>query len=118
LLFLLDTVKTYVGGDKRSASVEAKALTADINTQFLTKPTALTRDPTEPGAYLVIDAWNHSIRRVNPAGVLSTLAGGKQGFKNGAGLSAQFYNPTGMVVDPNTGSIYVADSGIVSALPY
>ena len=55
------------------------------------------------------DANNHRIRKITPAGVVSTLAGtGTEGFANGAGNTAQFKNPTGVAVD-SSGNVYVAD---------
>src|ERR1017187_1417676 len=60
----------------------------------------------------IADTWNHTIRQVTPAGVVTTLAGsaGNFGSADGAGNSAQFYQPQGMAVD-GSGNIYVADTG-------
>jgi sugar lactone lactonase YvrE len=64
------------------------------------------------GNVFVGDTFNHRIRKITPAGVVSTLAGtGVQGYKNGEGLSeAQFYEPRGVAVDAQ-GNVYVADYG-------
>jgi sugar lactone lactonase YvrE len=61
------------------------------------------------GNLWVPDQSNHAIRKVTPAGVVTTLAGnGKEGFADGAGSGAQFNNPTGLT--PATdGSVIVAD---------
>ncbi len=106
-------VKTIAGGEKRSASIEAKAVANDANSQQLTKPTTVCVDPREANCYFVIDLWAHALRRINAQSVLVTVAGGKMGKQNGSGAGgvAQFHNPSHAVVDPQSGSIYVADSG-------
>src|SRR3954471_2167529 len=49
------------------------------------------------------------IRKITPDGLVSTLAGGTQGFQDGDGLAAKFNRPTGLGIDKD-GSIYVADN--------
>ena len=62
------------------------------------------------GNVYVADSYNHLIRKITPAGVVSTLAGtGTEGFADGTGDTAQFYFPTGVAVD-SYGNVYVADS--------
>jgi sugar lactone lactonase YvrE len=62
------------------------------------------------GNVYVADHGNHTIRKVTPAGVVTTLAGlaGSLGSADGTGRSAQFYGPWGVAVD-SAGSVYVAD---------
>jgi sugar lactone lactonase YvrE/Tfp pilus assembly protein PilE len=61
------------------------------------------------GTVYVADYNNHSIRKITPAGVVSTLAGsGTAGFADGTGAAAQFFQPTGVAVDAS-GTVYVAD---------
>ncbi len=60
----------------------------------------------------VADTWNHLIRQVTSAGVVTTLAGfaGNAGTNNGTGTSAQFNQPQGLTVDA-AGNVYVGDTG-------
>ncbi len=61
------------------------------------------------GNVYVADQRNNMIRKISPAGVVATLAGGgAPGSSNGAGTSAMFNGPTGVAVDAS-GNIYVAD---------
>ena len=63
------------------------------------------------GNVYVADSDNNTIRKVTPAGVVTTLAGssGQRGSADGAGAAASFYNPTGVAVD-GAGNVYVADT--------
>lgn len=61
------------------------------------------------GNVYVVEKYNDSIRRITPAGVVTTLAGGTAGYADGSGAAAQFNNPTGIDVD-SAGTIYVADT--------
>lgn len=63
----------------------------------------------------VADTANSTVRRITPAGVVSTLAGlpGIAGHKDGSGLGAWFNQPRDVSVS-STGFIYVADTGNAS----
>ena len=72
-------------------------------------PSALAVDKV--GNVYVADTQNNRIRKITPAGVVSTLAGsGVAGFSDGNGTSASFKSPTGIALD-SSGNVYVADSG-------
>src|SRR5208283_333227 len=64
------------------------------------------------GNVYVADSANHIIRKMTPAGVVTTLAGlsGHAGTNDGTGSMVRFNYPDGIAVD-NTGNIYVADTG-------
>lgn len=59
----------------------------------------------------VADTYSHTIRKITPTGIVSTLAGlaGASGHTDGTGSSARFGFPMGVAVDKN-GNIYVADT--------
>ena len=59
----------------------------------------------------VADTSNHTIRKITPAGAVTTLAGlaGSQGSADGTGSAAQFRYPSGVATD-SSGNVYVADS--------
>ncbi len=73
-------------------------------------PTGIAVGPR--GFIYLCDSQNNRIRRVTPAGTVTTIAGSgfKGGFLDGPGRAASFNFPTGIDVAPD-GTIYVADSG-------
>jgi len=61
------------------------------------------------GNVYVAGNHNHRIRRVTPAGVVTTLAGSAHaGYRDGGVLLAEFHNPVDVTVD-GAGSLYVVD---------
>ena len=63
------------------------------------------------GNVFVADMSNDTIRKITPAGMVSTLAGqaGMSGGLNGVGAGAQFNNPFAVAVD-GADNVYVSDS--------
>lgn len=62
----------------------------------------------DDGTVYVADRRNHRIRKVTPAGAVTTLAGSTLGFADGTGATARFNNPAGVAV-AGDGTVYVAD---------
>ena len=67
------------------------------------------------GTLYFADSGNHRIRRIDPSGAISTIAGtGVAGFSGDGGPAtwARLRNPRGIAVNPwDKGAIYIADSG-------
>ena len=68
--------------------------------------------PDGAGNLYIADANNHRIRKVDAAGMITTVAGdGTPGFggDGGPAVAAQLRSPTGVAVD-GAGNLYIADS--------
>ncbi|SFC30403.1 NHL repeat-containing protein [Algibacter lectus] len=89
---LAGVVTTFAGGS--SGFVDGMGNAAKFN-----KPSGLTTDAD--GNIYVADLENQSIRKITTAGVVSTLAGGTEGYNNGTGSSAQFKDPRAIVLSNN-----------------
>lgn len=65
------------------------------------------------GNLYVADSGNHRIRKVTPAGVITTIAGtGSGGFSGDGGpaTAAQLFSPQGVALD-GRGTLYIGDTG-------
>ena len=94
-------VSSVAGGGSAPGVADGTGTGATIKS-----PLGLTTDAQ--GNIYYTENYNHSVRKITPAGVLTTLAGGVQGFADGTGSAAQFYTPFGICAD-NAGNVYVAD---------
>jgi alpha-tubulin suppressor-like RCC1 family protein/sugar lactone lactonase YvrE len=76
------------------------------------QPWGLARDGA--GNLYVSEAGRHRTRRIAPDGVISTIAGngtGSLGGDGGPAARAQLASPRGLAFDPDSGDLFVADSG-------
>ena len=63
------------------------------------------------GTIYVADAGeSNRIRKISPDGNITILAGGNEGFADGAGVAASFNTPSALALGPD-GNLYVADTG-------
>ena len=96
-------VSTFVGTGEAGA-VDGSSTVASFNSPYDVATDAL-------GNFYVADNTNNKIRKISPAGLVTTLAGsGTQGSADGMGAAASFYAPAGIEVDA-VGNVYVADTG-------
>jgi len=100
-----DIVTTVAGSPGVAGSADGTGSAAQFNTLR-----GLAVDPA--GNIYVTDLDDATIRKVTPAGVVTTLAGlaGLSGSDDGTNSDARFYKPIGIAVD-GAGNLFVADSG-------
>jgi DNA-binding beta-propeller fold protein YncE len=74
------------------------------------RPTGVACD--DLGNVYVADSQNNAIRKVTPAGVVTTVAGAKSpGTADGVGAAARFSTPGDLTYDPIENALYVVDWG-------
>lgn len=98
-------VTTWAGQLGTAGTADGTGSSARFN-----RPRGLALDAS--GAVYVADTNNQTIRKISPAGEVSTLAGvaGIPGQADGVGASARFFSPYDLAVD-RTGTLYVTESG-------
>ncbi|GAB5526735.1 MAG: hypothetical protein Roseis2KO_46070 [Roseivirga sp.] len=98
----LDGVVTTVAGSGSAGFIDGTGTLTHFN-----NPSDLTFD-TDGNIY-VTDTENAVLRKIDPEGVVSTLAGsGKAGFSDGEGTLAEFNRPFGITFDKDN-NLIVAD---------
>ncbi len=94
-------VSTVAGTGQQGAS------DGPMNSATFYLPTAIVRGGD--GTLYLSDQGGPRIRKISPAGIVSTLAGdGIAGFQDGPGAQARFSSPAGVAVDA-LGNVFVAD---------
>jgi sugar lactone lactonase YvrE len=97
-------VTTLAGSATQAGSRDGSGATARF-----ASPAGMAWD--QAGNLYVVDAGNHTIRKVTATGEVTTLAGspGQAGSDDGIGTAARFHYPSDVVGD-GAGDLYVADT--------
>src|SRR5207302_874051 len=100
-------VSTLAGRAGVGGSTDATGAAASFNI-----PHGVATDSA--GNVYVADTLNSTIRKITPAGVVTTLAGtaGVTGGADGTRAAASFGFPNGVATD-SAGNVYVADANII-----
>ncbi|MFZ6759324.1 hypothetical protein ACO0K9_19130 [Undibacterium sp. Ji50W] len=105
----LSLIAGSIDGRGSSDGVGLQAQFGSAQSDIGINPKGITSD--EAGNLYVADTPNHTIRKITPQGVVTTIAGqaGYPGSADGPGLAAQFKYPTGIIIDKK-GALYITDS--------
>ena len=97
-------VTTFAGQDGVRGSSDGTGVIARFN-----EPNGIAIDSSDN--LYVTDFGNHTIRKITPAGVVTTFAGtaGATGSSDGTGVATRFNSPSGIAIDREN-NLYVADS--------
>ncbi len=98
-------VSTFAGAAGAIDSVDGTGAAARF-----AQPWGIATD--EQGNVYVADRVNHNIRKITPAGEVSTLAGNhlESGSADGTGTAATLNQPRGIALD-GAGNLFIADTG-------
>jgi sugar lactone lactonase YvrE len=98
------TVSTLAGSPGMLGSANGLGSNARFN-----RPSGISLDQNEN--LIVVDTYNHTIRKVTRTGVVTTVAGsaGKSGSTDASGALVRFTYPRGITVDAN-GIFYIGDA--------
>lgn len=104
-------VSTFAGSPDQPGSADGNGSTA----RFLL-PKGVAVDPV--GNVYVADSGNHTVRKITPAGDVTTLAGlaGQSGSTDGIGSAARFSTPISIFADAS-GNVYVLQEGVRRIAP-
>jgi len=78
----------------------------NVNDSLFNCPRGITI--SHDGTLYVADRNNHRIRKISTSGIVSTVAGSTQGFKDGNANESLFNYPQGIAIS-HDGTLYVAD---------
>jgi hypothetical protein len=96
-------VVTTFAGSGTPALTDGTGTAAAFNGPF-----ALAFDAN--GNLIVADYLNHAVRKITPAGLVTTIAGnGTPGYVDAIGSAARFNRPAGLAVD-GSGNVFICDA--------
>jgi sugar lactone lactonase YvrE len=106
--FAAGDINTFAGNQPQGEGFQPIA-PGQVAGSLLNNPTDVVLDAV--GNLYIVDSGNNVIRKVTPAGIISTVAGnGQPGYSgdNGPATSAMLNTPKAVAVD-SSGNLYIAD---------